>query len=116
MTADLCGDEWVPAACTLPTSEQPLRRAEFDSLFARDVLAVHRESPQRLRLELRPDPEAVSQAAGLAVKETGCCSFFAFDLAIADGAVSLGIEAGPGHEVVLTALATRAHALVGTAS
>ncbi|MEU9473975.1 hypothetical protein AB0D78_47270 [Streptomyces avermitilis] len=25
---------WIPASCTLPTTEQPLRVAEFDALFA----------------------------------------------------------------------------------
>ena len=116
MTTKLLGDDWVPRACTLPTVDQPLRRAEFDELFSRDVLAVHRETPRRIRLELRPDPEVASRAAGLAVKETGCCSFFAFDLAIADGAVSLGIETGGAHESVLAALGVRAEARSGAAS
>jgi hypothetical protein len=68
-------DDWVPEACNLPTVEQPLRRAEFDDLFAQDILTVTQESPQRVRLELRADPDAAARAAGLAVKETGCCSF-----------------------------------------
>ena len=34
-------DDWVPAACTLPTTEQPLRRAEFDGLFAKDLLSFN---------------------------------------------------------------------------
>jgi hypothetical protein len=108
-------DGWVPDACTLPTVEQPLRRAEFDDLFAHDVLAVHRDSPQRLRLELAPSPEVVSRVAGLAARETGCCSFFAFDVAIADGTASLTVETGPEHEAVLAALAARAQARIGTA-
>ena len=115
MTADLLADDWVPSACTLPAVEQPLRGAELEKLFANDVLALHRETPLRVRLELRPDPEAVSRAAGLAVKETGCCSFFVFDLFIADGTVSLGIETGASHEGVLTALAARAEAQLGAA-
>lgn len=112
MTTNLLGDDWVPDACTLPTVEQPLRRAEFDEFFAHDVLAVHHESPLRIRLELRPDAEAASRAGGLAVKETGCCSFFAFDLAIADGAMSLGIEAAAAHADVLVALGARAETLL----
>jgi hypothetical protein len=116
MTLDLLGDDWVPQACTLPTVEQPLRRQEFDDLFARDVLAVHRESAQRIRLELRPEPEVASHAAGLAVKETDCCSFFAFDLSIADGAVSLGIETAAGHEAVLAVLGARADSRLGAES
>ena len=108
MTQELLGDDWVPRGCTLPTKEQPLRRAEFDDLFTHDVLGVHRESAQRIRLELRPDAAVASRAAGLAARETGCCSFFAFDLHIADGAVSLGIQTEAAHEVVLAAFGARA--------
>lgn len=72
----LAHDDWVPEACTLPTVEQPLRREEFDALFAQDVRSLVRESPNRVRLELRPDPDSAARAAGLAAKETGCCSFF----------------------------------------
>lgn len=64
-------DDWVPAACTLPTVEQPLRRAEFDDLFAHDALSVARESSQQLRLELRADPDVAARAAGLAAKGDG---------------------------------------------
>ena len=109
MTENLiASDDWVPEACTLPTIEQPLRRAEFDDLFAQDVVSLIRESPQRIRLELRPDPDAAARAANLAVKETGCCSFFTFGLTITDGTVSLMVSAASAHEPVLTALAARA--------
>ena len=66
-------DDWVPASCTLPTVEQPLRRREFDDLFAHDVTSVQSESPERIRLELRPDPEvaAVSGTALQGVVATG---------------------------------------------
>jgi hypothetical protein len=116
MMINLLGEDWVPESCTLPTVEQPVRRAELDDLFANDVLALHRESAQRIRLDLRPDTRAAGRAAELAVKETGCCSFFAFDLAIADGTVSLGIETGAAHEAVLAALGSRAEAQLGAAS
>jgi hypothetical protein len=109
----LGGDDWVPEPCTLPTVEQPLRRAEFDALFAEDVTAVEQVSAERLRLELRAHPEAVARAAGLAVKETGCCSFFTFDLSISDGTVSMSVSTGAAHAAVLTALGDRAAARVG---
>ena len=115
MTSNLPRDDWVPEACALPTAEQPLRREEFDVLFARDVLAVDRESSHRIRLELRPDPEVVSRVAGLALRETGCCSFFAFDLLISDGTASLGIETAAAHEAVLAALGARAESRMGAA-
>ena len=106
-------DDWVPAACTLPTVEQPLRRAEFDDLFAHNVLAVARESSQQLRLELRADPDVAARAAGLAAKETGCCSFFTFELLMTEGEVTLTISAASAHESVLDALATRAESRLG---
>lgn len=116
MTINQIEDDWVPDACTLPTVERPLRRAEFDDLFARDVLAVVPESPQRLRLTLRPDPAVAARAAELAARETDCCSFFAFDLAIADGEVRLGIGTAPAHERILAALGARAASRFGAGS
>jgi hypothetical protein len=106
-------DDWVPAACTLPTVEQPLRRADFDDLFAQDVLRVHQTSPQQIRFELRAAPDVAARAASLAVKETDCCSFFTFDLTITDGKVAMIVSTAPSHEPVLAAMAARAHAQVG---
>jgi hypothetical protein len=115
MTPNLLDDDWVPEACALPTTERPLRRAEFDDLFVSDVLSVVRDSPHRLRLELRADPEVAARAASLAALETDCCSFFSFDLSIADSAVSLVIEAAPRHVEVMAALGARAEAGVAAA-
>ena len=47
---------WVPAACTLPTGEQPLRATAFDDLFGQAVTAVDRIENQQARLVVRPDP------------------------------------------------------------
>ena len=109
----LAADDWVPEACTLPTVERPLRRSEFDALFAEDVTGMEEVSPERLRLELRPDPDVAARAAGLAVQETGCCSFFTFDLSISDGTVSLDVSTGPRHAAVLAALRERAVSRIG---
>jgi hypothetical protein len=109
----LASDDWVPQARTLPTVEQPLRRAEFDTLFAEDVTSMAQVSAERLRLELRPRPEAAARAAGLAVKETGCCSFLTFDLSISDGTVSMTVSTGAPHSAVLAAFRHRAAARVG---
>ena len=103
----------VPAACTLSMAEQPVRRREFDELFARDVRSVYAEAPDRLRFELRGDPQVAARAAALAVKEAGCCSFFAFDLAIADGTVSLAVTVPAAHQDVLAALRARAESQLG---
>lgn len=115
MTSNLTAeDDWVPQACTLPTVEQPLRRGEFDDLFRQDVVAVVRESPTRTSFELRADPDAASRAAALAVKETGCCSFFAFELSIGDGKVTLSVGTAAAHQEVLAALTGRAESQAGT--
>jgi hypothetical protein len=106
-------EDWVPAACTLPTAEQPLRRAEFDDLFADDVLSVNRLSPLEVRFELRPEAEVAARAASLAAKETGCCSFFTFGITITDGTTSMTVSTEPAHGEVLAALMARAQAKVG---
>ena len=67
-------DMWVPAACTLPTVERPLRLAEFDDLFTTAVRGQQRLSPTRLRWQL--DPVAEPTARDLTGRETDCCSFF----------------------------------------
>jgi hypothetical protein len=101
-------DSWVPQSCTLPTVEQPLRAAEFDAVFAEAVRQVERPSPDRLRLELEPTAEVAGRVADLAVRETGCCSFFTFTLTATAGALHLDITVIPGHVDVLDALATQA--------
>ena len=112
MTNNLMADDWVPAACTLPTVDQPLRRAEFDDLFANDVLTVDQTLPAEVRFELRADPDVAGRAASLAARETGCCSFFTFDLTISDGSVTLTVSTDESHTEVLTALEQRARDLV----
>jgi hypothetical protein len=114
MSKDLIMDGgWVPDACTLPTTEQPVRREEFDHLFAADVIRIDHVSAQRVRLELRADPAAAGRAASLAASETGCCSFFTFQLTLTAGEVSMTVSTEPGHEPVLAALAARAQAKLG---
>ncbi len=109
-------DDWVPASCSLPTAEQPWRRAEFDALFAQDVLSVEQTSPGEVTVALKPDATVAARAAQLAAAETGCCSFFTFGLTISDGHVDMVVTTDPRHRDVLAALATRAAALVGAAA
>lgn len=109
MTDDLTLDAtWVPAACTLPTGKQPLRRAEFDDLFAQHVLCVSQVSPLQLYVELRPDPAVAARAADLAANETGCYSFITFCLTITDGSVSMTVSADQEHGSGMAALGARA--------
>jgi hypothetical protein len=69
-------EDWAPDACTLPTTERPMRVAEFDELF---TAVVRFERPVRTRLDLVLPVGAEARARDLAVRESRCCSFFAFD-------------------------------------
>jgi len=110
----LVEESWVPEACTLPTVERPLRLAEFDELFATSVRSVERLDPARLRLDLEPDASVAARAADLAVRETGCCSFFTFTLTATGGTVQLDVAVPAAQVEVLDALADRAAAGAGS--
>ena len=104
-------ESWVPQSCTLPTVEQPLRLAEFDELFASAVLAQERPEPTRVRFSLEPTPAVASTAAGLVMRETGCCSFFTFTMTVDAGGLELDVSVAAPHTDVLGALADRAAAV-----
>ena len=110
MTDEPGTGDWVPASCSLPTTEHPLRRAEFDELFAEDALSMERLSSETIRIELDGGAEVAGLAARLAVKETGCCSFFTFGLSMSEGRTSMTISTAESHAAVLAALADRADA------
>lgn len=110
----LADGDWVPASCTLPTVNQPLRQAQFDDLFSQDVLTVEQASAHGTTFGLRPEPEVAARAAGLAAAETGCCSFFTFALTITDGRVEMAVSVADPHTDVLEALTSRATSLVGS--
>jgi hypothetical protein len=97
---------WVPDACTLPSSEQPLRVAAFDSLFTTSLRAVYRIGPDALRLSF--DPEAEATLVDLVARESECCSFFAFRLSRDDDALHLDTRVPQVHVAILDALAARA--------
>jgi hypothetical protein len=103
---------WVPSACTLPTAERPLRRAEFDELFATALRGQQRLAPTRLRWQLDPNAEPV--ARDLTDRETECCSFFTFTFtyARAGDIVQLDVSVPETHIDVLDALAGRAAARI----
>jgi hypothetical protein len=106
------GPGWAPRACTLPTSQRPLRVAEFDGLFTEAVRGIERVGPTRLRLELQPSPQAAGRAATLAAAETECCSFFTFALTMTGGRLVLEVSVPPPQAGVLDALGDRAAAAV----
>ena len=116
--------DWVPVeACTLPTAEQPLRVAEFDTLFAASLCAVEHLAgvATRARLVLAGDANLPGRVQRLADAETACCSFFTFTLTPVaagpaaeldgDGAatlVALDVEVPAARADVLAALVERA--------
>lgn len=106
-------ESWVPQSCTLPTADRPLRAAEFDAVFVKAVRRVERPSTDRLRLELTPTAEIAARVADLAVRETGCCSFFTFALTATAGALHLDVTVASGQVAVLDALAGQANAVAG---
>jgi hypothetical protein len=111
---ELDGDgTWAPQACTLPSVERPLRVAEFDALFTGSVREIKRTDQGRVRLELDPTPAVAAQAADLVVRETGCCSFFAFTLTATGGTLTLDIAVDDTHVEVLDALVAHAAAAGG---
>ena len=108
----LDGDTWVPSACTLPTEEHRLCAAEFDDIFARDAVGLTRPTTTQMLIEVRADPDAAARVASLAVRDTGCCSFFTFGLTISGEGVQLIVSTSPSHADVLAALGDRAELLI----
>jgi hypothetical protein len=101
---------WVPEACTLPTTEQPLRLAEFDDLLATAVGGVDRLTATRARLRLTGDGDLEARVRDLTDRERQCCSFFTFTVSPTDTGVSLDIEVPVAYADVLDALTARAAA------
>jgi hypothetical protein len=103
--------DWVPATCTLPTVEQPLRLAAFDEFFRAAARRSTRNSATRLDLVVMPESEAI--ARDLAERETSCCSFFRFDFHPAADGLVMSIGVPKSHIDVLDALEARISTVVG---
>jgi hypothetical protein len=99
---------WVPDACALPTTERPLRLAEFDDLVATGLRGQQRLSPTVLRWRL--DPDAETAARDLTARESSCCSFFSFVFATDGDTVHVDVGVPAAQVAVLDALAERAAA------
>lgn len=95
----------IPASCSLPAVEQPLRVAEFDRLFAESVLRFTRTDATKLDLVLSAEAEVA--ARDLARRETECCSFFDFQFASTGPDVVMSITVPASHIEVLDALTER---------
>lgn len=90
----------------MPTVAQPMRVAEFDAFFARDVRAARRVSETELNLVLLWPAEPT--ARDLAEREGRCCTFFTFDFVPIDGAVVMSVRVPESQVRVLDALQARA--------
>lgn len=100
---------WVPQECTLPTAEQPIRLAEFDTLFAQFVTHAERPGPTHLRLLLAGPADLAATVQDLADRESRCCTFFTFTItSVRTGHVRLDIEVPAAHTAVIDALAAQA--------
>ncbi len=97
----------VPAACTLPTEQVPLRLSEFGDLFA-VVCAAQRPAPTRLLLTLQPAAGRAEAVRDLAARESACCSFFRFVVREEDDGVALEVSVPAAQVGVLDAMAARA--------
>lgn len=105
------------AACTLPTSERPLRLAEFDELFATALRSLVRTGSTSVRMELSGDAELAEQTGQLAERESACCSFFTFNVGPLDaGRVAFDVQVPVSYVDVLNGLVTRADGILGRAS
>jgi hypothetical protein len=96
-------------ACTLPTAERPLRKAEFDALFRESLVQAQRLSVRHLRLIFTGEDDLEPRVRDLTAREQECCSFFTFTVgAPARGRVVLDIEVPASHTTVLSGLAAQA--------
>lgn len=105
----------APDACTLPTPERPMRLAEFDDLFASAVTWQDRPDATTLRLGLTADPDVAARAANLVVRESECCTFFTFALAVTGDRLRLDVTVPEAYTAVLDALAGRVGPTAGPA-
>lgn len=85
-TDESCGCETVidaPTAravgCTLDERDMPTRTEAFRTLFA-TALKRRVSAPGQVEWTLAWSPQVESDARALAAAESGCCSFFSFDL------------------------------------
>lgn len=108
-------EQWVPAGCTLPTTEQPMRLAEFDTLFRLALRTVDRTGRTRLVLGLESAPGREAAVLDLTRREAECCSFFSFTLTDRGDLLLLEVAVPPAHVDVLAAVAERVARALGPA-
>jgi hypothetical protein len=93
-----------PSACELPTSDQPLRVAEFHDLFTDHLLGHDRVAATTLDLAFPDEPGLAVAVGDLTERETACCSFFSFSLCHEDGGLLLRVAVPATYVEVLDGL------------
>ena len=97
-------------ACTLPTSERPVRLAELDDLVREAVSSIDADGV-RTRLRMVGQQGLRARVQDLLDRESACCSFFDFRLAEDDADLVLDIGVPPTRRDILEALTARAREL-----
>jgi hypothetical protein len=106
--SDTTSSVWAPQACTLPTVQRLLRRAEFDDVFTSST-GVQRLAEGHVRFRLAGSAGLADRVRDLAGRENECCSFFTFTVAEQPpDLVIFDIEVPVGQVDVLDALVERA--------
>src|ERR1700722_8295149 len=91
----------IPAACTLPSAERPVRVAELNTLLTA-AIGGERLSERRLRLLLNGPGDFADHVRDLVAREADCCSFFTFVVAEdPTGHVLLDVQVQAGYTGVL---------------
>lgn len=86
--------------CTLDASAMPDRKRSFRDLFARGLLRRERDA-NRSTWTFAWSPELERDARALAAAESGCCSFFEFDLTRSGDELRWTTRVPPGREQAL---------------
>jgi hypothetical protein len=94
----------VPASCTLPTVEQPVRVAEFGALFADLLRARARLDTCHLQLTFGGGEAAAARVRDLVARESACCSFFQFTVSAGHDRVLLDVVVPAARADVLDGL------------
>jgi hypothetical protein len=97
-----------PIACTLGAGAARAQLGAWRDLLAGAVERRNRVAPGRLELVLASDFDQVDALVRLAQRETTCCAFFAFSVAIGTEALTLVIEAPDDAATVLDEFANPA--------
>jgi hypothetical protein len=96
--------ETPPIACTLSPADMPQRAAEIRAL-GRDALLGVERSEARAILRFRRDAAVRARVEAIVGAESKCCPFIAFDLADAEDAIVLTLEAPDGGQAAMHVLA-----------